>query len=737
MALVDLKSDLTWYGDSPSVNYFPDETGAKGFTDNMLTTQFSGVQGEKYTYPSGLVRKFNALNLQSNSYNTNDTIEFRQPFIVRGMQRPGQANGEAQRWGSTIDDGMIRGGAATMASRIAADVSRITKFLGTVKGKLWITKQFGLGRSNPKVETITGSTRTHLGVTSLLSVAGSPLGLHFTRHGIPWVNQIDDYGSVQNTKRLVWNAPLIGNRLINLKRELMYDLPPVISKITSFIQGISSTLTGFDGQPILTLSGIGGPNSVYGVGLTTLRRHTNTRTDAINMALKSKQAMRYYNGGFGQWYASKLKGNTKNDNDGRRYTELHPRDARDIDSGLVGPSLAKKIKTYNAISDVTLPTILGVSIPTISISGGTPGANNADLSTSTSKIPAYPDSPNDSINQYITLAYNKIPKNTKNASVINDFRNELNTNNNKSILGNSPANLKTYYQNNNLQDKYGFGNLGKVGADKTNPNSFGKDGTGRELKGADYTGTTSTLVKGDFRGDKVNATDIVKKLENVNNVYTDTKDLIKFFFEDGEKGNNVMLFRAIITGLTDSFSPGWDKVDIMGRPDGAYIYTSYERTVSFNFTVAAMSRAEMIPLWRKLNYLSTYTMPNLQFAKTTKGKVSGPFMRLTVGDMYNRVPGFISALSYTVADESSWDIAEVDGKQLPMVVEVAMSYTIVSDYRPQLNGRAFGIYEGNDDWLSDATPTTTKPSAAPVTSAEPAPNATTLPANTAYTNAYK
>ena len=69
--------------------------------------------------------------------------------------------------------------------------------------------------------------------------------------------------------------------------------------------------------------------------------------------------------------------------------------------------------------------------------------------------------------------------------------------------------------------------------------------------------------------------------------------------------------------------------------------------------------------------------------------------------MYNRMPGFITSLSYTVPDESSWDIAEdKDGKQLPMVVEVAMSYTVINDYRPQLKGKAFSVNE----WLTDANP---------------------------------
>ena len=139
------------------------------------------------------------------------------------------------------------------------------------------------------------------------------------------------------------------------------------------------------------------------------------------------------------------------------------------------------------------------------------------------------------------------------------------------------------------------------------------------------------------------------------------------------------------------------------------MYTDFERTISFSFVVAALSRAEMIPMWRKLNYLSTYTMPD--FSKT-KSKPAGPFMRLTIGSLYQRTPGFITSLTYTFPDDTTWDIADdaniVDAKQLPTVVEVSVSYTIVGDYRPQLMGRSYSLSPDGTrqkvpgQWLGDA-----------------------------------
>jgi hypothetical protein len=85
---------------------------------------------------------------------------------------------------------------------------------------------------------------------------------------------------------------------------------------------------------------------------------------------------------------------------------------------------------------------------------------------------------------------------------------------------------------------------------------------------------------------------------------------------------------------------------------------------------------------------------------------SGPFMRISIGSLFKNTPGFISSLTYTVPDDTNWDIAEdaktnKNAKQLPMVVDVAMSFTVVGDFRPQMMGRAYSL-QGEGDWLKDS-----------------------------------
>jgi hypothetical protein len=333
-----------------------------------------------------------------------------------------------------------------------------------------------------------------------------------------------------------------------------------------------------------------------------------------------------------------------------------------------------------------------------------------------------------------SLDYTKLQKSDPGKS-FNDFRNDILTD---FITVNGPTpdagiiadsvigkqNSK-YYTDFNLEAKYGFGKQGQPGVAK--PPSRGEGSfliksyttnaqdslipVDSDKLDAKKTKRFAIVAKSEFRGDKINATDVSTDKEVVllsdDEIYpTNTKDIIRFYFEDAIQGRHVIAMRATITGLSDSFSPSWSRIDILGYPAGAYSYNTFERSVSFNFIVAATSRSEMIPIWRKLNYLATYTMPDYVGNRPT-----GPFMRLTLGDLYKNAPGFIESLSYSVPDETTWDIADdydkddnPDAKQLPTVIEVSVTYKMISNYLPQKLGAAYdlGRVKAPGNWLADS-----------------------------------
>jgi hypothetical protein len=207
-------------------------------------------------------------------------------------------------------------------------------------------------------------------------------------------------------------------------------------------------------------------------------------------------------------------------------------------------------------------------------------------------------------------------------------------------------------------------------------NNFGKPGK-RELRNDTRDNIDKSKQSGNIRYDRVNASDI-KSIDEIDN------DLVTLWFKPIDS-DGVAQFRGTITGLSDTFSPSWDNIKYNARADSAYKYSTFQRSISFNFRVVATSRIEMQPIWNKLQYLSTMTMA--QYPDDNKGYF-GTIIRFRLGDLYNNQLAFITALNYSIMDDLSWDISvgETDSKigQLPKGIDVAITLQILGTSVPKL-----------------------------------------------------
>ena len=106
----------------------------------------------------------------------------------------------------------------------------------------------------------------------------------------------------------------------------------------------------------------------------------------------------------------------------------------------------------------------------------------------------------------------------------------------------------------------------------------------------------------------------------------------------------------------------------------------------------------MKPLYQKLNYLVAQTAPNYS---REEGRIRTPFMYLTVGDWFNRIPGLITSVGLKWQTSYPWEIAldrninndtgEVSGQDrdmliLPHALDVSLSFQPIHSFTP------------NNDW---------------------------------------
>ena len=190
--------------------------------------------------------------------------------------------------------------------------------------------------------------------------------------------------------------------------------------------------------------------------------------------------------------------------------------------------------------------------------------------------------------------------------------------------------------------------------------------------------------------DKITASPIFKA--DKPNHRGDRNDLVKFsigIIQNDNSGNaNYMHFRAFIDSFSDSYNAAWSDSQYVGRGDKFYNYTAFTRDINLSFTVYAQSKAELIPMYPKLNYLASTLAPDY----SEGGFMRGNLARLTMGGyLYNQL-GIIKSLTYDISNESTWEIGinkygnyDSSVKELPHMIKVtSFTFTPIQEFIPRI-----------------------------------------------------
>jgi len=185
-------------------------------------------------------------------------------------------------------------------------------------------------------------------------------------------------------------------------------------------------------------------------------------------------------------------------------------------------------------------------------------------------------------------------------------------------------------------------------------------------------------------------------------------DLIPFKFKD-IVNNKWLIFRATLSGITDSITPEWSPEKYIGRPDKVHVYQGADREISFTFSIYPKTKQELPILWEKMNYLVGLCYPswgdiksktgadennNPVFSKTGTRMIS-PFIELTIGNLFKNTPGYLNSLSITVEDNTTWELDE--NLQLPKYLNISCGFTYIGKYLPSTIGKHYEL-----EWLKDS-----------------------------------
>jgi hypothetical protein len=570
--------------------------------------------------------------------------------------------------GAANKDFILRGGTLAV-SNSATDALRLTKMFGDLKspsGLLFIAKQQLLSRT--AVRTQASGKELNEGIynplTTIAQAAAVAFGTHLNKQSL-----IIPYSEVVKNNQQPEN-----NRLV-----LLYS--------GSFIENKDYDLNGIklnNGVNVMTYSG--GPNSTLGIGKTNIR-YFDQRTGKNNPLYNSL----YFTG-------NNSTGSILN------YEPVFLHNRTDIEEKKYFSTVDKfksktgVSKTYFTLIPSTSGSIYSDNLINNEKSVYTQGTTFPGNSSRINDNGTYVYSQNDIIEQTpIKGAY----------GTTQDFRAVLRS----KLEQKSPGSQQTAINAGQLTaaPSYNIGrrktiegrvHLGNPGNRSGKNYSSYTDGlSGYGLYNANALGNnnqgknTGDNINDEFGSlglDKINSLPIYKS-EGVDTTGI-TNDLCKFRIAVIDNNTPIyktfVHFRAFLDSINDSYTADWNATKYLGRGESFYNYNGFTRQISLSWTVAAQSKQELIPMYKKLNYLASSLTPEY----SPNGYMRGNMVQLTIGGYLYEQPGIITGLTYNIEENTPWEIGINDVgnfdpsvKELPHILRVTgFNFIPIHRFRPEL-----------------------------------------------------
>ena len=592
----------------------------------------------------------------------------KQPFVKEPLPGVLEDNPNAGLLGGAGDFIGLRQGTFL---RTADDVDRLGTFLlGTTQGAAFITKQNLLSLTNVKG---VGQSIINQGVyspTSTLAQVGvAGIGGHLLKQGLNPFKDTQEGGesSDPNLFKKISDFVLGGitgplelplyqshleeiknpdtNRLVTLKNNKLSNTEPeslnannLSDTISNLISGrnLLSSVINLDLKPnddIELFSYSGGPNSILGVGKTTIRRYSNSE-EGLNTFTPGTFTL-----GTNSEYVSGKYDITKDNSSldtkalgvTPKYASENPETEKELTDGFSQDSVKKESPTET-------PT---------------------------------------------TLSKNQLKSQTSsefNPQIKKDFRKDLNDKDTNFI-----ANSLDYTNpNKRIEGRVNLGNPGGKG----NRSSYVKgkrDQSGKEiiadkinaLQLYKSTGVIQNNSKNDLCDFRISIIDPNEA-------------------EAGEQFSQIFLhFRAFIDSFSDNMTSEWQGEKYMGRGENFYRYGGFDRSIEMAFTAAAQSKGEMMPMYNKLNYLQSVMAPNYTPAGYYFGNLIklhvGAYLYDVPGVLTNLTYTIPQEAPWEIAigDDTEGVQQRGDTQVLPHMINVSLSFKPIHQFAPKLQSNTF------------------------------------------------
>ena len=202
-------------------------------------------------------------------------------------------------------------------------------------------------------------------------------------------------------------------------------------------------------------------------------------------------------------------------------------------------------------------------------------------------------------------------------------------------------------------------------------------------------------------------------------------DLIAFFFYDVVNDKYIPC-RATVKSISEGNTAFWDELRFIGRADQLYSYNGFSRTLSFSFNIVINSITELMPMWKKINYIASSVKPSNYTTGQSVNQMFNrfivpPMFMITIGDLYKFQPAIIQTVNVNIPEDASWEtMNELNSSnrqgwnylnglitdktvgmnygQLPREAEIAITCNLLEKERAIIGGSHFGHEPRADNW---------------------------------------
>jgi hypothetical protein len=563
-------------------------------------------------------------------------------------------------YGFLNTDFLLRGGSKAVTNSLT-DVVRLGKYFSDVRnpsGLLFVAKQNLLSRM--AVRTQASGFLLNEGVytplSTLIEAGGVAFGLHVNKQGL---NPFGGFGGITKYEDIIRLATDESVFDSHDRLSVLYGYKIINDESTlSYLNGIKINSGGVN-----VLSYAGGPGSFLGIGKTNIKFAGSSASERTGLNNPNLKGSSFFNG------------------QSTKYGTLN----QDY-------SVFKK-PTYTNINGTYLlgvSRIQGIEISKngFNVDGQVVGEFRqvGQLNTVDKNVSGSIDSLYNPV--YTQQQLNNIPTDIsiggfssyigKNGiTTPNDFRKLLRKGltsdtqkNAQSLIGNL-INAPNYAGKDakNIEKRLFLGDPGNRNGKNLTSYTSGSSGQNGAASSDSYDKITASEIDDDFQNDLVKF-----RIEVVDN--------------DTPSNTTKLQFRAFLNTISDQYSADWNPTKYLGRGENFYTYGGFDRKVSLSWTVAAQSKKELIPMYKKLNYLASVCAPDY----SGEGYMRGNLVKLTVGGYFFEQYGIITGLSYEMNDDSAtWEIGINDEggydetvKELPHLIKVSsFNFIPIHDFVPR------------------------------------------------------